>query len=161
MIQKNASRYAYNGLQKVSTGGLKVLTQDLQSSAWYLVSGAWKQHFSYKGGNLVVRIRPDTEGIKVDSFNVGGTFWRKIHFYPYSGEVFTKRVKAPLALDILRREEKFNDKLQNEYLKADGCRFFEKDEGKLIIPHPSFPIPHSDVVFHKPLPALSLRERPR
>jgi chemotaxis protein CheD len=66
----------------------------------------------------------ETEGIKVDSFNVGGAFGRRIHFFTYNGEVLMKRIKALSALDIRRREERFNEKLQKEAPKSGWVSLF-------------------------------------
>jgi chemotaxis protein CheD len=66
----------------------------------------------------------DTEGIQVDSFNVGGAYGRKIHFYTHSGEVLMKRIKALSVMNIRRREEKFNEKLQKEVPKSGWASLF-------------------------------------
>jgi chemotaxis protein CheD len=66
----------------------------------------------------------DTEGIQVDSFNVGGAYGRKIHFYTHSGEVLMKRIKALSVMNIRRKEEKFNEKLQKEVPKSGWASLF-------------------------------------
>ncbi len=66
----------------------------------------------------------ETEGIQIDSFNVGGAFGRKIHFYTNSGEVLMKRTKTLSALDIRRKEKKFNEKLQKEVPKSGWSSLF-------------------------------------
>lgn len=66
----------------------------------------------------------ETEGIQIDSFNVGGAYGRKIHFFTHSGEVLMKRIKALSALDIHHREEKFNEKLQKEIPRSGWTSLF-------------------------------------
>lgn len=66
----------------------------------------------------------ETEGIQVDSFNVGGAYGRKIHFYTHSGEVLMKKIKALSVLNIRRKEERFNEKLQKEASRSGWTSVF-------------------------------------
>lgn len=66
----------------------------------------------------------ETEGINVISYNVGGAYGRKIHYFTHSGQVLMKRVKSLSAINIRRKEARFSEKLEKEVRKSGGTVLF-------------------------------------
>ncbi len=56
-----------------------------------------RKHMTVGSKNLETAIKMlETEGLRLQSYNIGGLYGRKIHFYTHTGEVFIKQQKNSL-----------------------------------------------------------------
>jgi chemotaxis protein CheD len=74
----------------------------------------------------------EDEDLFVESYNVGGSFGRKIYFESASGEVLMKKVKALSTMTVRQREQRFRRNLQKKVIKGGTVSLFTSgtDRGK-------------------------------
>lgn len=65
-----------------------------------------------------------TEGISIETADVGGTSARKIFYYPQSSKVLLKRITGALITSVEHEEEEYLRKIQKEKAEKRGATFF-------------------------------------
>ena len=66
----------------------------------------------------------NTEKLRIETADVGGTMARKIFFYPQTSKILLKRISGTLITNVEREEEEYLRKIQKENAEKHSATFF-------------------------------------
>jgi chemotaxis protein CheD len=120
----NAMELLINGLLKIGASRSNLRAKVFGGGHIFNVAGVTEIFTPGKDNTTFAFSFLEDEDLPVESYNVGGSFGRKIYFESDTGEVLMKRIKALSTSTVREREQRFRRTLQEKGGKEGTVSLF-------------------------------------